>query len=205
MMRRTHGPRRHRSRTRNRTKILGGFRPLLLCSRQLGADPGLALPKLSLPMRLVLLVAGTTLPLIIFAVGIVIHNYEQDRRDATLRLLETVRNIRLVLDAEVQRMTSGLQVLSLTNALRDRDFDGFRRIAAGFLEQYGKNGVVLVADRDGHQLFSSVTPDAAALPLRNNRDIVDKVFATKRPHYSNLFVGVVKKNLIVTVEVPVMR
>src|SRR5204862_7565692 len=45
----------------------------------------------------------------------------------------------------------------------------------------------------------------AVLPLRNNLDMVYKVFATRRPHYSNLFVGVVKKNLIVTVEVPVMR
>ena len=156
-------------------------------------------------MRLALLVAGTTLPLIIFAAGIVFQNYVQDRKDATQRVLETVRSIRLVLDAEMQRMTGGLQVLSLTNALRSGDFNSFRRIAEGFLEQYGKNGVVLVADRDGRQLFSSVTPDAAVLPLRNNRDIVETVFATKRPHYSNLFMGAVKKQLIVTVEVPVMR
>ena len=156
-------------------------------------------------MRLVLLVAGTTLPLIIFAAGIVFNNYVQDRKDATQRVLETVRGIRLVLDAEMQRMTGGLQVLSLTNALRDRDFDSFRRIATGFLEQYGRDGVVLVADREGRQLFSSVTTDTATLPLRNNLDIVEKVFATKRPHYSNLFIGVVKKRLIVTVEVPVIR
>ncbi|MGE9009671.1 sensor histidine kinase [Leptospira interrogans] len=163
------------------------------------------MPKLSLPMRLVLLVAGTTLPLIIFAAGIVFNNYVQDRKDATQRVLETVRGIRLVLDAEMQRMTGGLQVLSLTNALRDRDFDGFRRIATGFLEQYGRDGVVLVADREGRQLFSSVTTDTATLPLRNNLDIVEKVFATKRPQYSSLFTGVVKKGLIVTVEVPVIR
>jgi len=156
-------------------------------------------------MRLALLVAGTTLPLIIFAAGIVYNNYEQDRRDATQRVLETVRGIRLVLDAEMLRMTGGLQVLSLTNALRDRDFEGFRRIATGFLEQYGKDGVVLVADREGRQLFSSVTTDTAALPLRKNLDLVEKVFATKRPHYSNLFTGVVKKSMIVTVEVPVIR
>jgi hypothetical protein len=91
-------------------------------------------PKLSLPVRLALLVSGTTLPLIIFAVGLVIHNYEEDRRQATQRVLETVRSVRLVLDAEVQRMTGGLQVLSLTNALRNGDFDNFRRIANGFLE-----------------------------------------------------------------------
>jgi len=58
-------------------------------------------------VRLVLLVAGTTLPLIVFAVGLVFYNYEQDRRDASQRVLETVRSIRLVLDAEMQRMTGG--------------------------------------------------------------------------------------------------
>jgi two-component sensor histidine kinase len=162
-------------------------------------------PKPSLPVRLALLVAGTTLPLILFATVIVFSNYEQDRRDASQRVLETVRSIRLVLDAEVQRMTGGLQVLALTDALRTGDFENFRRIALGFLDQYGKDGVVLVADREGRQLFSSFTADTARLPPRNNREIVEKVFATKSPHYSNLFTGAVKKRLIVTVEVPVLR
>jgi two-component sensor histidine kinase len=162
-------------------------------------------PKLSLPVRLALLVSGTTLPLIIFAVGIVFHNYEEDRKQATQRVLETVRSVRLVMDAEVQRMTGSLQVLSLTNSLRNGDFDSFRRIAGGFLEQYGKDGVILVADRDGRQVFSSVTPDTASLPPRNNKDVVDKVFTTKRVQYSKLFIGAVKKQMIVTVEVPVIR
>jgi two-component sensor histidine kinase len=162
-------------------------------------------PKPSLPVRLALLVAGTTLPLIIFAAALVFNDYEQDRKDASQRVLETVRSIRLVLDAEMQRMAGGLQVLALTNTLRSGDFENFRRIASGFLDQYGKDGVVLVADREGRQLFSSVTSDTASLPLRNNREIVDKVFATKTPQYSNLFIGAVKKRLIVTVEVPVLR
>ncbi len=70
-------------------------------------------------MRLALLVAGTTLPLIIFAAGIVFHNYEHDRQDASQRVLQTVRSIRLVLDAEIQRMTGGLEVLALTTSLLD--------------------------------------------------------------------------------------
>ncbi len=163
------------------------------------------MPKPSLPVRLALLVAGTALPLIIFAAVIVFKHYEQDRKEASQRVLETVRSIRLVLDAEVQRMTGALQVLSLTNALRDGDFQGFRRIAQGFLDQYGEGGVVLVADREGRLVFSSVTSDTANLPLRNNRAILEKVFATKSPQYSNLFVGAVKQRLIVTVEVPVLR
>ena len=166
---------------------------------------GNCVPKLSLPVRLALLVAGTTLPLILFAAGIVLRNYEEDRKGANQRVLETARSIRLVLDAEVQRMSGGLQVLALTNALRNGDFDNFRRIALGFLDQYGRDGVIVVADRDGRQLFSSVTPDTASLPQRNNREIVEKVFATKQPQYSDLFVGAVKKRPIVTVEVPVIR
>ena len=163
------------------------------------------MPKLSLPVRLALLVAGTVLPLIVFAAFIVFEDYEYDRRDASQRVVETVRSIRLVLDAEVERMKDGLQVLALTDTLRDGNFDGFRRIAAGFLEQYGKDGILLVADREGRQLFSSTTPDTASLPLRNNREIVAKVFATKAPQYSNLFLGSTNNRPIVTVEVPVLR
>ncbi len=163
------------------------------------------MPKSSLPVRLALLVAGTTLPLIVFATVLVFNDYEQDRRDASRRVLETVRSIRLVLDAEVQRMTGGLQVLTLTDALRNGDFENFRRIASGFLDQYGPDGVVLVADRQGRQLFSSMTTNTANLPMRHNRDIVEKVFATKSPAYSNLFIGAVKKRPIMTVEVPVLR
>jgi two-component sensor histidine kinase len=156
-------------------------------------------------VRLALLVAGTTLPLILFAAGIVFNNYQQERRNASQRVLETVRSIRLVLDAEMQRMTGALQVLALTHPLRNGDFEAFRPIAEGFLDQYRDGGVVLVADREGHQLFSSVTSDTAHLPLRNNRAIVEKVFSTKRLQYSNLFVGSVKQQPIVTVEVPVLR
>jgi two-component sensor histidine kinase len=162
-------------------------------------------PKPSLPVRLALLVAGTTLPLIVFATVLVFNDYEQDRKDASQRVLATVRSIRLVLDAEMQRMTGALQVLALTKPLRDGDFEGFRGIAQGFLDQYRDGGVVLVADREGRQLFSSVSPDTASLPPRNNRAIVEKVFATRHLQYSNLFTGAVKKQPIVTVEVPVFR
>ena len=163
------------------------------------------MPKPSLPMRLALLVAGTALPLIVFAAVIVFNDYERDRQDAELRVVETVRSIRLVLDSEVQRMTGGLQVLALTDALRGGDFTSFRRIALGFLDQYGKSGVVIVADREGRQMFSTISPDTPSLPPRNNREIIEKIFATKMPQYSNLFMGSMRKEPLLTVEVPVLR
>lgn len=162
------------------------------------------MPKLSLPVRLALLVAGTALPLIAFATLIVFEDYVRDRKEASERVLGTTRGIRFVLDAEVQRMTSGLQELAFSESLRTGDFDRFRRRVAGFLNQYGEHGVVLVADRDGHQIFSSATTDTSNLPLRNNKEVVAKVFATRSPQFSNVFEGAVKKRPIVTVEVPVL-
>ncbi|QOZ75821.1 sensor histidine kinase [Bradyrhizobium sp. CCBAU 53351] len=145
------------------------------------------------------------LPLIVFAVGIAVYNYQQDRGDATRRVLENVRSMRLVLDSEVQRMTGGLQVLALTNSLRNGDFESFRRIALGFVEQYGKGGLVLVSDRKGRLLFSSATDDTASLPARGNLAIVERVFANKSPQYSDLFTGAINGRQVLTVEVPVFR
>ena len=171
----------------------------------LGRRSGEFVPKPSLPVRLVLLVAGTSLPLIIFAAGIVFHDYIKDRREATQRVLETVRSVRFTMDAEMRRMTGGLQVLSMTEALRSGDFVRFGTMATGFLDQYGKDGVILVADRDGRILFPAIEPDRLTPTRRNNLAMVDKVFATGRPQYSNLFYGAMKKKSIMTVDVPVMR
>jgi two-component sensor histidine kinase len=145
------------------------------------------------------------LPLIVFAVGIVVYNYTQDRNDATRRVLENVRSMRLVLDSEVQRMTGGLQVLALTNSLRNDDFETFRRIALGFVEQYGKGGLVLISDRKGRLLFSSATEDTASLPRRGNLEIIERVFATRSPQYSDLYTGAINGRQVLTVEVPVFR
>lgn len=161
--------------------------------------------KLSLPVRLVLLVAGTMLPLIILATAVIFRNYEKDREEATKHVLETARGIRLTLDAEMRRMTGGLQVLALTNALRDGDFKSFSEMASGFLDQYGKNGVILVETSAGQPLFASSTPTASALPPPDDHEIVEQVFATRLPQYSNTFFGPAKDELALSVEVPVFR
>ncbi|MET0219941.1 MAG: sensor histidine kinase [Tardiphaga sp.] len=160
--------------------------------------------KLSLPVRLTMLVAGTMLPLIIFASVVIYRGYEKDRDEAAARVLETARSIRIVLDSEIQRMTGSLQVLALSWSLRQGDFDRFRVIANGFLEQYPPGGVLLIADRNGKQLFSTLAPDVSNLPPRNNMDVIRRVFETGKPVYSNLFVGSVLQKQILTVEVPAM-
>lgn len=159
--------------------------------------------KLSLPVRLALLVAGSTLPLLVFVAAVIYRGYEKDREDASARVLETARSLRIVLDAEMQRVTGSLQVVSLTNSLRSGDFERFRRIADGFLAQYPPGGGIIIADRNGKQLFSTATPDVSSLPPRNNMAVVRKVFETGKPVFSNVFIGSGINRQILTVEIPV--
>src|SRR5690242_7944343 len=111
--------------------------------------------KLSLPVRLGLLVAGTMLPLIGFAAVIVYQHHNENRDVAFERVLQLVRSTRLILDSELQSMTAGLQVLALSTSLQRDDFEAFRRDAEAFLTQYPENQSIVIGDREGRQLFDT--------------------------------------------------
>jgi two-component sensor histidine kinase len=161
--------------------------------------------QISLPLRLALLVAGTMLPLIVFAAGIVYHEHMRARDAAFERVLETVRSIRHVLDAEMQSFTSALQVLALSQALQRDDIEGFRRDVDAFVSQYPENVAISLADRSGRQLFNTRAEPGQPLPPRANRETLDRVFRTGAPAYSRLITGSVSGRPIVTVDVPVFR
>ncbi len=160
--------------------------------------------KVSLATRLALLVAGTTLPMILFAAGVVYLNYMHDRQAAFDRVLETVRGIRLVLDAEVQGVTSALQVLAASNSLNRGDLHAFRKSVEAFLARFPEGAAISLADLDGRQLLNSNVAAGEPLPLRVNRASIEEVFRTGRPAYSSLFFGSVMRERIITVSVPVV-
>jgi two-component sensor histidine kinase len=161
--------------------------------------------NLSLPTRLALLVAGTMLPMILFAGGVVYLNHMHERDAAFDRVLETVRGVRLVLDAQIQGIAAGLEVLAASRSLTGGDLDAFRESVEAFQRRFPDGASVSLATRDGRQLLNSNAAPGAPLPSRVNRTSIDEVFRTGRPAYSNLFVGSVSHQHIITVSVPVVR
>jgi two-component sensor histidine kinase len=159
----------------------------------------------SLGFRLALLVAGTTLPLILFAAGVIYLNYIREREAAFDRVLETVRGMRLVLDSETRGITAALDVLASSNALRRDDFDAFRSNVRAFVQRYPDGSAISIATRDGTQIFNSRLPPGATLPHRTNVESIDFVFRNHTPAYSNLFIGSVSGRRLITVSVPVFR
>lgn len=149
--------------------------------------------SLSLPLRLAVLVAGTSLPLIGFSAAIVYQHYQQDQREAFGRVLQFTRSIQLVLDREMQGIASGLAVLAGADSLAHGDFETFRARARAFLSQYPDDPSIVIAERAGRQVFNSATASGAPLPPRTDRENRDEVFRTRKPAFSPLFIGSVSK------------
>ena len=164
----------------------------------------LSAPKSTLRLRLTLLVAGTLLPLIVFASGVVYLNHMRARDAAFERVSEVVRATRLVLDTEMRGVTLALEVLANTQALQRDDLVGFRANAAAFLKNYPGQSISL-ATRDGRQIMNTSIPEGEPVPPRINRRSIEAVFSTGQPDYSDLFIGSVTRHPIITVSVPVMR
>ena len=148
---------------------------------------------------------ATLLPLIIFAVGLVYVYHQHDRDAAFDRVLETVRGIRLVMDAEVSNVTAGLQVLALSQSLQRDDMEGFRRDALAFTQGFPSDVAVLLADRAGKQYVNTRVSAGTPLPERRNLEASEEIFKNGKPIYSRLFTGSVIGTRIITIDVPVMR
>jgi two-component sensor histidine kinase len=120
------------------------------------------------------------------------------------RVVDVVRAIRLQVDTEMAGLTHALEVLANSDALKNNDLDGFRRNAASFLDPYPGQAMSL-ATRDGRQLVNTRVAAGQPLPPRGNRSLVDPVFDTGRPVYSDLFVGSITGDRLVAISVPVFQ
>jgi two-component sensor histidine kinase len=160
---------------------------------------------MSLRLRLAILVAGTSLPLIAFSAAIIYQHYAQDRREAFARVLQNTRAIQLVLDREMQGIVSGLTVLAGSDSLARGDLESFRTRVQTYLAQFPDHPSIVVGRPDGRQVFNSARAAGEALPPRAPREDRDLVFRTQKPAFSQLFTGSVSKELIVTVTVPVFK
>lgn len=161
--------------------------------------------RLPLRLRLALLVAGTTLPLIIFSAAIVFLNYEANRKNASDRTLEVARGLMLTVDRELQSLTAALQVLALSQPLRSGDLEGFRTQASAFLGRQKDGANIVLIDRSGRQVLNMAVPPGVELPISPPTSAARAVLEKAVPAIGNYRIGEITKRPIVTVNVPVTR
>ena len=160
---------------------------------------------LTLKTRLAILVAGTALPLVLFASITAYREYINDRQEAEQYALGVARSVRISLDGELRSEISALRTLSLSQPLETGDLVAFREQAERFLSQFPEGPNLSVADASGQQLLNMRAPPGQALPPRADQATTELVIKSGQPHVSNLFVGAVSQRPIATVNVPVFQ
>ena len=157
----------------------------------------------SLHLRLVLLVAGTMLPLIALT-GIVVYGSYRTASDAAAeRVLQTTRSAMATVDRELQNQIAALEVLALSPALQTGDIEAFRADGARFLSRFSPDAGLSLTDSTGQLVLLSSRPPGAVLPRRLDADAVRAIFQDGKPYVSNLFSGQITGRIFVSVDVPV--
>ena len=119
------------------------------------------------------------------------------------RVLQVAQALAADVDRELDRATIALETLATSVALARGDFAAFHEQASRALIR-DKAGILLV-DRTFQQLLKTPAPYGSALPQTSDRETAQRVFDTKQRQVSDLFMGVVSRQPVINVEVPVFE
>ncbi len=160
--------------------------------------------SLSIRAHLALLVLAAIAPAVLVAAGLLVFEQRNDRERLESDSIATARAMVHAIDREIVTLTAAAQVLSTSERLKSGDIAAFRaqaeQIAA---RRIGAN--VVVSGADGRQVLNTLRPPGAPLAMHGNPAQLRKVFATGRPVVSDLYVGGVLGQPVMSVDVPVVR
>lgn len=158
----------------------------------------------SLRRRLLVLVAGSMVPVLLLAATIVLQGYTRAEQAAQERVLQITRSTVAAVDRELQSRIAALEVLALSPTLQSSDLEAFRAEAVRFLSRFPGAGLSL-SDRSGRQLLNTNAAPGQVISRRADVGAVETVFATGKPYVSNMYMGRLSKRAIFLIDVPVSR
>lgn len=155
--------------------------------------------------RLILLVAGATLPLFLLSVLVALIEAGHARDQASERVLQTTRGAMASVERELDNIFAALDVLASSPVLERGDFAAFDDEARRFLARYPNSSGLSLTDATGQQVYNSFLPRGSPLPARFDRETADTVFATGTRRVSNIYISPALNRRTLTLDIPVMR
>ena len=172
--------------------------------------------------HLVVLVLAAIIPLLIFTVIVVGRELQNDRDILSVGMQNTVRALSLAADREVQTSLAVLETLAASPSLESGDLKGFHELCVRAIAGR-KDAWIVLFDRSGQQIVNSSRPFGSVLPnpfRETTRPTTDprypnlplggaapvkKVFDTKQPVVSDLFVALDSRRPTIGVGLPIIR
>lgn len=161
--------------------------------------------EMKLRSHLIVLVVAALLPLLIFAVVMIVLFDRQQRASVETRMIETARALSLAVDREVTGWTGTLEGLGASKQLDSGNLRAFYEEAQRVLKAREGWNNILLADSKGRQLLNLHRPLGAPLPSVRDLEQFQETIRTARPAFSNLYFGRVSQNHLIGVTVPVVR
>ena len=161
------------------------------------------LPSQRIRTFLILFALALTLPLVSLAIFALNQMASLEEEEIERRVLQVAQALAADIDRELDRATIALETLATSVALARGDFAAFHEQASRALMR-DKAGILLV-DRTFQQLLNTRAAYGSALPQTSDRETAQRVFDTKQRQVSDLFMGVVSRQPVINVEVPVFE
>lgn len=152
--------------------------------------------------QLNLTLAAVAVPLVILAAAMIAFVLSRERRAAEETVLQVARGVALTIDRELASAESALRVLATSAYLRSGDWAAFHNQATA--ARTSQDAWILLFDPTAQQLVNTRFPRGTPLARRANPDRVTEVLTTRQASLSDVYVGVLTQQPIVTVDVPVM-
>lgn len=148
------------------------------------------------------LVFVLALPTILVAAAGLYSSYRAERQATDLRMQETARALRLSLDREIEKSVVALQVMAQSSSLPRGDFEEFYHRAKN--TGLAQPSWIALIEPGGRVLFNTRVPYGVILPSSRRPDVLRLVEETRKPQVSDLYVGSLTGQRLITIDVPVV-
>lgn len=159
----------------------------------------------SLRFHLLRLVLAGLIPTSLFAAGLMVLLWSQQRAELHHSLQDTARALSVAVDREVATSLQRLEVLGAQDSFREGRWGDFHRQSRRLVDAAEDWVNLLVFTASGEELLNTLTPWGEALPDYDIVGYVDRVVATRSPVVTDLFVSPTTGEQVVHVAIPILR
>jgi two-component sensor histidine kinase len=152
--------------------------------------------------RLILVALASSVPLAGFAAFMTYRFVEREYATVQQSVLERARLLSEAVDQRVADVEGNLKTLAASPLIADGDLRAFYQYTLE-VNRVSRGLAIVLLDRSGQRVFHTMREFGEPLGRRTNLETQDRVFETGRTQVSNLAIGTLLGQPIVSIEVPV--
>ncbi len=147
---------------------------------------------------------ASLLPGVVGAVVLFGHQYRLSHEEMEKSTILMARALAQATESHLMRVRAVAESLAASDALATGDFERFHAQARRVITQAGIGTNVVLRDEQGRQIVNTAVPWGQPLDTLPQPEQVRDVFETGQASYSNLYYGAMLRQLMMSVDVPVL-